>query len=117
MSTTPSAKTKSPRGSSGLDDNKAMVSDEQIVNSETYQGTTGELETVDCESPDTSTPAPRVSESEPEAVVAADDCVDREPFVPTSPIMSETDRKLATRMTRAIADHLGLSGRTRSVRV
>lgn len=108
MPTTPSAKTKSPHGSSGRDDNSP-------VDSVAYQET-AELETVDCESPDTLTPVP-ASESEPGGVVAADDCVDRELFVPTAPIMSETDRKLATRMTRAIADHLGLSGRTRSVRV
>ena len=107
--TTPSAKTKSPRGSSGRDDNRA---DEQIVDSVAYQETT-----ADCESPDTTTTAPPDSESEPEGVVAADDSVDREPFVPPTPILSESDRKLATRMTRAIADHLGLSGRTRSVRV
>ena len=107
---TRSAKTRSPHGSSG-----PGVPPEAVVDSEMYQETTGELETVDCESP--STPEPLVSESEPEGVVAADDCVDREPFVPAVPIMSETDRKLATRMTKAIADHLGLSGRTRSVRV
>ena len=47
------------------------------------------------------------------AAVAVDDSADT---VAVSP-MSETDRKLATRMTRAIADHLGLSGRSRSVRV
>jgi hypothetical protein len=105
--TTPSAKTKSPRGSSGRDDNRA---DEQIVDSVAYQETT-----ADCESP--STPEPLVSESEPGDVVAADDSVDREPFVPTAPILSESDRKLATRMTKAISDRLGLSGRTRSVRV
>jgi hypothetical protein len=106
--TTPSAKTKSPRGSSGRDDNRA---DEQIVDSVAYQETT-----ADCESPDIPTPAP-VSESEPEGAVAADDSVDREPFVPPTPILSESDRKLATRMTKAISDRLGLSGRTRSVRV
>jgi hypothetical protein len=84
------------------------------VDSEVYQET---APVPDCESPDTLTPAPPVSESEPEVVAVADGSVDREPFVPPTPILSESDRKLATRMTRAIADHLGLSGRTRSVRV
>ena len=110
MPTTPSAKTKSPRGSSGRDDNSP-------VDSEVYQETTATG--PDCESPDTQVPVP-ASVSEPVGAVAADDCVEtvaREPIVPATPILSESDRKLATRMTKAIADQLGLSGRTRSVRV
>lgn len=110
--TTPSAKTKSPRGSSGRDDNRA---DEQIVDSVAYQETT-----VDCENPDTLTTAPPVSESgagDVGPVADSGNGEERVPFVPTVPVMSESDRKLATRMTKAIADHLGLSGRTRSVRV
>lgn len=110
--TTPSAKTKSPRGSSGRDDNSP-------VDSEVYQETTGKLETGDCESLVIQVPVP-VYGSEPVDVAVAEDsgnAEERTPFVPPTPILSETDRKLATRMTRAIADHLGLSGRTRSVRV
>jgi hypothetical protein len=108
MPTTPSAKTKSPRGSSGRDDNSP-------VDSEVYQETTAT--DPDCESPDTQVPVP-ASVSEPVGAVAADDCGnDQTPHVPATPILSESDRKLATRMTKAIADQLGLSGRTRSVRV
>jgi hypothetical protein len=96
MPTTPSAKTKSPHGSSGPEDSNQVVAD-----SPGYQE-----ETENCEKP----PTP---ESDQPAAVAVDDSGDT---VAVSPI-SETDRKLATRMTRAIADHLGLSGRSRSVRV
>jgi hypothetical protein len=98
MPTPPSAKTKSPHGSSG-------PGVPQVVDSPGYQEETGEL-AADCEKP----PIPEPCQP---AAVAVGDSADT---VAVSP-MSETDRKLATRMTRAIADHLGLSGRSRSVRV
>ena len=100
MPTTPSAKTKSPHGSSGPEDSNQVVAD-----SPGYQEETGDL-VENCEKP----PTP---ESDQPAAVAVDDSGDT---VAVSH-MSESDRKLATRMTRAIADHLGLSGRSRSVRV
>ena len=113
MPTTPSAKTKSPRGSSGPD----VPPEAEVVGNEEDLKTTVPVS----ESPDTLVPpVPPVSESEPGDAVAAEDSgngEERTPFVPPTPILSETDRKLATRMTRAIAEHLGLSGRTRSVRV
>lgn len=97
---TPSAKTKSPHGSSGPDV-------QQVVDSPEYQevmdspGCQEELVT-DCEKPPTPEPC------QPDAVAVVDSA---------ETAMSETDRKLATRMTKAIADQLGLSGRSRSVRV
>jgi hypothetical protein len=100
MPTPPSAKTKSPHGSSG-----PGVPPETAADSPEYQKETGEL-AADCEKPPTPEPCQPVA-------VAADDSGD----VVTVPPMSETDRKLATRMTKAIADQLGLSGRARSVRV
>ena len=111
MPTTPSAKTKSPRGSSG----PGVPPEAEVVENKEDLKTTVPVS----ESPDTP-PIPPVSESEPGDAVAAEDSgngEERTPFVPPTPNLSETDRKHATRMTRAIADHLGLSGRTRSVRV
>ena len=100
MPTPPSAKTKSPHGSSGPD-----VPPETAVDSPEYQKETGEL-AADCEKPPTPEPC------QPAAAVVVDSG-----DVVAVPPMSESDRKLATRMTKAIADHLGLSGRSRSVRV
>lgn len=97
---TPSAKTKSPHGSSGPEDNNQMV-----VDSPGCQEETGGL-AADCEKPPIPEPC------QPVAVAV----VDSAETAAVSP-MSESDRKLATKMTRAIADHLGLSGRSRSVRV
>ncbi len=94
MPTPPSAKTKSPHGSSGLEDNNQVVADNH------------EVTNPDCEKPPTPEPC------QPAAVVVVDSG-----DVVAVPPMSESDRKLATRMTKAIADHLGLSGRSRSVRV
>jgi hypothetical protein len=100
MPTTPSAKTKSPHGSSGPEDNNQVVAD-----SPGCQEETGEL----VENSERSlTP-----ESDQPAAVAVGDSAETAAVTQ----MSESDRKLATKMTRAIADHLGLSGRSRSVRV
>jgi len=100
MPTPPSAKTKSPHGSSGPDV-------QQVVDSPEYQEVMDSPEmAADCGKSPTPEPCQPVA-------VAADDSGD----VVTVPPMSETDRKLATRMTKAIADQLGLSGRARSVRV
>jgi hypothetical protein len=97
---TPSAKTKSPHGSSGPD-----VPPETAANSPGCQEETGGL-AADCEK--SLTPEP----CQPAAVAVVDSAE-----TAAVPQMSESDRKLATRMTKAIADHLGLSGRSRSVRV
>lgn len=91
---TPSAKTKSPHGSSGPDV-------QQVVDSPEYQEETRGLVT-DCGK------SPIPEPCQPVAVAVVDSA---------ETAMSETDRKLATRMTKAIADQLGLSGRSRSVRV
>lgn len=69
-------------------------------------------ETADCGNPDTpgtSVPAPAA------AVVAdvSDDNADKH----SVPTLSPSDRKLADRMTRDIARHLGLGGSSRSVRI
>jgi hypothetical protein len=100
MPTPPSAKTKSPHGSSG-----PGVPPETAADSPEYQKETGEL-AADCEKP----PTPEPCQPAAAVVVDSGDTV-------AVPQMSESDRKLATRMTKAIADHLGLSGRSRSVRV
>jgi hypothetical protein len=97
---TPSAKTKSPHGSSG-----PGVPPETVVDSPEYQKETEGL-TENCEKPPTPEPC------QPAAAVVVDSAE-----TAAVPQMSESDRKLATRMTKAIADHLGLSGRSRSVRV
>jgi hypothetical protein len=94
----PSAKTKSQHGNSGPEDNNPVV----VTDS---PGIMGSLEkNHDCEK----SPTP----DQPD-VVAVVDSGDTAAISP----MSESDRKLATKMTRAISDHLGLSGRSRSVRV
>lgn len=98
-----SAKNKSPRGTSGL-------------------GETPDLEelTPACESEitreplDKNTPGP--VDSSPESagadVPVADASVDT-----ASQRYSAIDAKLASRMTREIAQHLGLAGKSRSVRI
>ena len=97
---TPSAKTKSPHGSSGPDV-------QQVVDSPEYQ------EVMDSPELAESSEKPPIPEPCQPASVAVVDSADTVSVHP----MSETDRKLATRMTKAIADQLGLSGRSRSVRV
>lgn len=100
MPTPPSAKIKSPHGSSGPDV-------QQVVDSPEYQGV---MDSPGCqEELAESSEKPPIPEPCQPAAVAVVDSVET--------AMSETDRKLATRMTRAISDQLGLSGRNRSVRV
>lgn len=95
---TPSAKTKSPHGNSGPDAPPDSPEYREVMDSPEMA--------ADCEKPPTPEPC------QPAAAVVVDSA-DTAPLIP----MSEADRKLATRMTKAIADQLGLSGRTRSVRV
>jgi hypothetical protein len=107
MPTPPSAKTKSPHGSSGPDVQQVVDSPEYqgVINSPEHQEETGEL-VADCGK------SPIPEPCQPAAVAVGDSAE-------TAAVsqMSESDRKLATRMTKAIADQLGLSGRSRSVRV
>lgn len=86
---TPSAKTKSPHGSSG-------------------PGVPPDSPGCQEEPAESSEKSPTPEPCQPAAVAVVDSA---------ETAMSESDRKLATRMTKAIADHLGLSGRNRSVRV
>ena len=95
---TPSAKTKSPHGSSGPDVPPDSPEYQEVMDSPELA--------ENFEKPPTPEPC------QP-AAVAVGDSAD----TVSVPPMSETDRKLATRMTKAIADQLGLSGRSRSVRV
>lgn len=67
-------------------------------------------ETADCENPG----IPESQEISPEP--AADVPV-AEDYANPEPALSPTDRKLADRMTREIANHLGLGGRSRSVKI
>jgi hypothetical protein len=99
MPTSPLAKTKSPHGSNGPEDNNQVEMDNPG-----HQEEKVEL-AADCEK------SPTPESEQPDAVVAVDsgDTV--------VSVMSESDRKLATKMTRAISDHLGLSGRSRSVKM
>lgn len=98
MPTSPSAKTKSQPGNNGPEDSNP------VADSLEYQ-----QEMMDPGSESPPTPEP----NQPDAVAVVDSG-ERSTHVPP---MSESDRRLATKMTRAIADHLGLSGRSRSVRV
>lgn len=66
---------------------------------------------ADCEN--THTPENSSLNPEPEAVVVAEE-LDKTDIVSD---LSPADRKLADRMTRDIANHLGLSGRSRSVKI
>lgn len=100
MPTSPSAKIKSQPGSNGPEDNNLEVMDSPVCQGETV------VLAESCEKPPTPEP------NQPAAAVVVDSA-----DVVAVPSMSESDRKLATKMTRAIADHLGLSGRSRSVRV
>jgi len=94
-----SAKLKSPRGENGPDD-RDLSSEVNLL----------PTETEDCENP--RTPETQVPAA---AVVAdvSDDNADKH----SVPTLSPSDRKLADRMTRDIARHLGLGGSSRSVRI
>jgi hypothetical protein len=93
-----SAKNKSPRGESGLDE----TSLEELTQTSSSESTQEPL--------DKSTPGP--VDSSPAAAVVADASGE-----PTTHRYSATDAKLASRMSRNIAQHLGLSGKSRSVRI
>lgn len=101
-----SAKPKSPRGESGPGD-RDLSPEVNLIPEVALPA-----ETADCGSPvtqETSVPA------EPAAVVvvASADNAD----VRNTPILTPAERKLADRMTRDIARHLGLGGSSRSVRI
>ena len=95
-----STKPKSPRGESGPGDSK------QLPEEKTSQLPKA---TVDCENPH----IPEIPDPVPVAAPVAADSVDNADI----PSLTPSERKLADRMTRDIAQHLGLSGRSRSVRI
>lgn len=94
-----STKTKSPHGESGQEGNSEVevVKEQEIV--------------VDCEKLHTLENNPSISVPKPEDAQVAEESVN------SDPVLSLSDRKLADRMTREIANHLGLGGRSRSVRI
>jgi hypothetical protein len=96
-----STKPKSQHGENGQDDKELKETDNQK-----HQETT-----ADCES--THTLESSSLSLEPEAVVVAEE-LDKTDIVSD---LSPADRRIADRMTRDIANHLGLSGRSRSVKI
>jgi hypothetical protein len=91
-----SAKPKSPRGTNGLDKTHSdEISREELI-------PISESESI----PEPVDPSPA-----PAAVAVVDS------GETASHLYSATDAKLATRMTREIAQHLGLAGKSRSVRI
>jgi len=95
---TRSVNPKSPHGESGREDSKPDNLEHQEI-------------TADCKS--THTLENSSLSHEPEAVVVAEELDKTDTISDLSP----ADRKLADRMTRDIANHLGLSGRSRSVKI
>jgi len=91
-----STKSKSPRGTNGPEE---MQLEEEILNS---SGLTPSLESESI--PEPTNPSPEPVEDAP----VAEDSGKPSPY-------SATDLKLATKMNRAIARSLGLSGKSRSV--
>ena len=102
---TRSVKPSSPRGESGRDDNSELLTEESQMTPEVALPVT-----EDCGNP--GIPETQVLEPEPEA-----DALVVEDSANTSPVLSPADRKLADRMSREIANHLGLGGRSRSVKI
>lgn len=100
---TRSVNPKSPHGESGREDSSSTVT---VTDNQEHQEIT-----ADCES--THTPENSSLNHEPEAVVVAEELDKTDTISDLSP----ADRKLADRMTRDIANHLGLSGRSRSVKI
>lgn len=95
-----SAKNKSPRGTNGPDEMRDLE----------ISTLTSESEIIP-ETPDKSTPEsvdPPTAADVPVADASAEPKVQR---------YSATDAKLASRMTKEIAQNLGLSGKSRSVRI
>jgi hypothetical protein len=94
-----SAKNKSPRGESGLDE----TSLEELTQTSLSETIPEPLNKSTLESVDPPTAAD---------VPVADASVET-----ASQRYSATDAKLASRMTRDIAQHLGLAGKSRSVKI
>lgn len=102
-----SPKTKSLRGTSGQGDNKP---EEENLQTETVA--------LVLSSQDPPSPVDP-SYSKPDVVVV-EDCVEKKrnrPVVNIPAPMSQSDLKLARKMSKAIADNLGLSGKSRSVKI
>lgn len=104
-----SAKPKSPRGENGPESSELL--------SEVTDNLLPEVAaTADCGNPDTQEKPDPASDPAPAAAAVADvsgDNADKH----SVPTLSPSDRKLADRMTRDIARHLGLGGSSRSVRI
>jgi hypothetical protein len=100
-----SAKPKSPRGENGPGDS------EQREKVNPAPEVTLTKVTADCENPVTQQIPDPVSDPKPAAAVAVEDSGNPEP------VLSPADRKIADRMSREIANHLGLGGRSRSIRI
>lgn len=101
-----SAKPKSPRGESGPGDRD--LSPEVNLIPEVALPT----ETADSESPVTQETSVPTEPAAPVVAASADNA-----DVRNTPILTPAERKLADRMTRDIARHLGLGGSSRSVRI
>jgi hypothetical protein len=97
---------KSPRGESGQDDNSELLTEEIQMPPEVASPVT-----EDCEKLVTQQIPDPVSDPEPAAAVAAEESDN------TVVTLSPADRKIADRMSRDIANHLGLGGRSRSVKI
>lgn len=87
------------------------------------RGTSGPEETPDLEISNEPTPTseseiiPNQQENNTPASAGADAPVAEDSGEPKPSLYSATDAKLASRMSREIAQHLGLSGKSRSVRI
>lgn len=102
---TRSVKPSSQRGESGRDDNSELLTEESQMTPEVALPVT-----ADCGNP--GIPETQVPDPEPAAAaVAVEDSANPDP------VLSPADRKLADRMSREIANHLGLGGRSRSVKI
>lgn len=101
MATIRSQRNKSPLGESGLDDsNKEMAVADSLQMMEDYEKPV--------------TPETQVPDPEPAADVPV---VEDSGKIDTANTLSAEDKKLADKMTREIAKYLGLSGKSRSVKL
>lgn len=101
MATTRSQRSKSQLGESGLDDsNKEVAITDSLQTMEDYENLV---------TPETQVPEP---ESVQDVRVVEDSGK-----IDTSSTLSAEDKKLADRMSREIAKYLGLSGKSRSVKL
>lgn len=105
---TRSVKPSSLRGENGLDDNSELLTEESQTTPEVVLAVTADCGNLDI-------PGTKASESDPPAAVAVEDSASAE--VNHTPVLTPSERKLADRMTRDIARHLGLDGSSRSVRI